>query len=81
MGLILIPSEITGLVSQVKSSVESNVAAYAGAGQAVSEYVDNNGLDTEAWNASKSTMYVCYQAIADGMLLAQESINSDLDTL
>lgn len=81
MGLILIPSEITGLVSQVKSYVESSVSSYTDARQAVSEYVDNNGLDTEAWNASKSTMHVCYQAIADGMLLAQESINSDLDTL
>ena len=81
MGLILIPSEITGLVSQVKSYVESSVSSYTDARQAVSEYVDNNGLDTEAWNASKSTMHVCYQAITDGMLLAQESINSDLDTL
>lgn len=79
--LILIPQEITNMTSQIRSYVDISVSSYTNAKQAILEYVDNNALEAETWDASKDTMHICYQAITDEMLLAQEQINTDLDVL
>lgn len=81
MGLILAPLDMKRQINSLRKYVSDTVECYNNAKEAVQQYVSDEQLIAESWEASKDKMNICYAAIVSGVLAACDSINSDLTTL
>lgn len=81
MGLILAPEELRTQINLMREYMNDNVACYMNAKESIQQYVSDEQLISESWEASKEKMNICYAAIIAGALAAIDSTNSDLNIL
>ncbi len=80
MGLILRPAEIKNCAKLVKSSIEGNQKSYEGALQVVKNFAGNEAFQSKSWDTAKGKIVESHQLIVKGIMAAQDSVVSELDT-
>lgn len=81
MGLVLIPSEVTGKTKEVESVLTTIVDKYQNVLQVVQNFSATSELDADAWNALKIKVLDYHQIISQGVIAAEDSILADAASL
>lgn len=81
MGLILIPSEVTGKTNSIRESITNITENYQNVLQVVQNFADNNELDSDSWNTIKVKVLDYHQIISQGIIAVEDGILSDLASL
>lgn len=81
MGLILVPSEIIGKSTSVKTALSNIVSGYQNVLTQVSNFANDEALQSDSWTKLKEKVLEYHTYIEQGMLVVQESVETDLATL
>lgn len=81
MGLILVPSEIISKSTSVKTALSNIVSGYQNVLTQVSNFANDEALQSDSWTKLKEKVLEYHTYIEKGMLVVQESVETDLATL
>lgn len=81
MGLILIPSEVMNCAEELRDFLAQNADSYSGTMQKVQNFSWNTELKTVTYDTLKKNLPMVHGIIVGTMIMAQESVNSDLSIL
>ena len=81
MGLILIPSEVMNCAEELRNFLAQNADSYSGTMQKVQSFSWNTELKTVTYDTLKEKLPMVHGIIVQTMMMAQESVNSDLSIL
>lgn len=81
MGLILIPSEVIESANEIRTFYTDILHNYRSALQVIENFASDEEIDTVAWNTLKMKVFEYHQAIVQGMISAEESLQDDAASL
>lgn len=81
MGLILKTSEVQSEIQQIRSWLDTMKESYSGVLQEIQGFSENEALQSEAWNTTKTNVKETHHCIVQGIWTARNLMGNDLDSL